>query len=69
MIVSKVVRVELDSNIYYDEISSDLTEWWANYEDLLDRPLTYNFLKSFYPKELKVLKNKEIDYISLACNL
>ena len=26
--ISKVIRIELDCDIFYNEISSDLTEWW-----------------------------------------
>lgn len=68
-IISKVIRIELDCDIFYDEISSDLTEWWTDYDDLLDRPFTYDFLRKYYTEELKALKNKEIDYIALSCDL
>lgn len=65
----KVIRIALDSELFYDEISSDLTEWWTDYEDLKERPSAYKFLLTTYPKELEALKNKEIDYIALSSDL
>lgn len=65
----KVVRIGLDSELFYDEISSDLTEWWTDYEDLKERPSVYKFLLTTYPKELEALKNNEIDYIALSSDL
>lgn len=65
----KVIRISLDSELFYDEISSDLTEWWIDYDDLLERPLTLAYIKKYYEEELEALKNKEIDYIALSCDL
>lgn len=65
----KVIRIELDSELFYDEISSVLTEWWADYEGLQERPSAYKFLLTTYPKELEALKNNEIDYIALSSDL
>lgn len=65
----KVIRIALDIELFYDEISSDLTEWWADYEGLLDMPTIYKHLNIYHSEELKALKNKEIDYIALSCDL
>lgn len=65
----KVIRIEIDVELFYDEISSDLTEWWIDYDDLLERPLTLAYIKEYYEEELEALKNKEIDYIALSCDL
>ena len=65
----KVIRIELDCDIFYDEISSDLTEWWTDYDSLLDMPTIYKRLNIYHSEELKALKNKEIDYIALSCDL
>ena len=65
----KVIRIELDSELFYNEISSDLTEWWIDYDDLLERPLTLAYIKEYYEEELEALKNNEIDYIALSCDL
>lgn len=65
----KVIRIEVDVELYQDEISYDTTECWTNYDDLLYRPLTLAFIKEYYKEELEALKNKEIDYIALSCDL
>ena len=62
----KVIRIALDSELFYDEISSDSTELWLDYEDLKGRQGAYKFLLTTYPKELDALKNKCIDYIVLS---
>lgn len=65
----KVIRIDIDTELFYDEISSDLTEWWIDYDDLLERPLTLTYIKKYYEEELEALKNNEIDYIALSCDL
>ena len=65
----KVVRIGLNSRIFYNEVSSDLTEWWTDYNGLLDKPSIYNLLNIYHSEELEALKNKEIDYIVLSSDL
>lgn len=65
----KVIRIGLDSEIFYNEVSSDLTEWWTDYNDLIDMPSIYKLLSIYHSEELKALKNKDIDYIALSCDL
>lgn len=65
----KVIRIDIDVELYQDEISYDVTEWWIDYDDLLERPLTLAYIKEYYEEELEALKNKEIDYIALSCDL
>ena len=62
----KVIRIALDAELFYDEISSDSTELWLDYEDLKKKPGAYKFLLTTYPKELDALKDKYIDYIVLS---
>lgn len=62
----KVIRIALDAELFYDEISSDLTELWVDYENLKEHEGAYKFLLTTYPKELEALKNKYIDYIVLS---
>ena len=62
----KVIRIALDAELFYDEISSDSTELWLDYEDLKEQPGAYKFLLTTYPKELDALKDKYIDYIVLS---
>ena len=62
----KVIRIALDAELFYDEISSDSTELWLDYEDLKEQSGVYKFLLTTYPKEFDALKNKYIDYIVLS---
>lgn len=65
----KVVRIGLDSEIFYDSVSRDFTERWIDYEDLLGMPSVYFSLGIYHSKVIKALKNKEIDYIALSADL
>lgn len=65
----KVIRIELDCEIFCDEISREVTEWWVDYEGLEELPQTLNYLQMFHKEELKALENKDIDYIALSCDL
>lgn len=65
----KVIRIALDSELFYNEISSDSTELWFDYEDLKEQSGAYKFLLTYYPKELDALKDKEIDFIALSNDL
>lgn len=68
-IISRVIRIEIPVINFQDEISADVTEWWTTYEDLEERPQVLRYLQMYYMEELKALKNKEIDYIALSCDL
>ena len=65
----KVIRIALDSELFYEEISTDVTEWWVDYEGLEELPQALNYLQMFYKEEIKALENKDIDYIALTCDL
>ena len=62
----KVIRIVLDNELFHDEISSDSTELWLDYDDLKEQSSAYKFLLTYYPKELDALKDKYIDYIVLS---
>ena len=65
----KVIRIVLDSEMFYARVSPNLNELWTDYNDLLDMPRIYHFLNIYFSKELEALKNKEIDYIALSSDL
>ena len=65
----KVVRIALDSELFYDNVSQNVTEYWVDYEGLLDMPRIYGLLNIYHSEELKALKNKEIDFIALSSDL
>ena len=39
----KVIRIALDAELFYDEISSDSTELWLDYEDWKNNQVHINF--------------------------
>lgn len=69
IIYDKVIRIGLNSEMFYDNVSRDFTERWVNYDDILDMPPIYKLLNIYHSEELKALKNNEIDYIALSSDL
>lgn len=65
----KVIRIEIPTINFRDEISDVATEWWVDYEGLEELPQTLNYLQMFYKEEVNALENKDIDYIALSCEL
>ena len=61
----KVALAEIDSELFFDEISMDTKSWSYDYEDLEQNTKVFEYVKEYYPKELQALKNKEIDYIEV----
>ena len=66
---NKVIRIEIPTINFRDEISDVVTEWWVDYEGLEELPQTLNYLQMFYKEEVNALENKDIDYIALSCEL
>lgn len=69
IIYDKVIRIEIPTINFQDEISDVVTEWWVDYEGLEELPQTLNYLQMFYKEEVNALENKDIDYIALSCEL
>ena len=65
----KVIRIEIPTINFRDEISDVVTEWWVDCEGLEELPQTLNYLQMFYKEEVNALENKDIDYIALNCEL
>lgn len=65
----KVIRIEIPTINFQDEISNVVTEWWVDYEGLEELPQTLNYLQMFYKEEIKALENGDIDYIALSRDL
>ena len=61
----KVALAEIDSELFFDEISMDTKSWSYDYEDLEQNTKVFEYIKKYYPNELQALKNKEIDYIEV----
>ena len=61
----KVALAEIDSELFFNEISQDTKSWSYDYDDLEQNTKVFEYVKEYYPKELQALKNKEIDYIEV----
>ena len=61
----KVALAEIDSELFFNEVSMDTKSWSYDYDDLAENTKVFEYVKKYYPKELEALKNKEIDYIEV----
>lgn len=64
----KVALAEIDSELFFNEVSMDTKSWSYDYDDLAENTKVFEYVKKYYPKELEALKNKEIDYIEVYCD-
>lgn len=62
---SLVEQVEIDSELFYDEISDTLTSWSFDKYDIEDYPKVLEYLKDYYPQELQTLYDGKIDYLEV----
>jgi hypothetical protein len=66
MEASKVLTVECDSEIFFNETDILKGCIHLDYDDLeYDYPSIFNELKRTNPYELEQLKNKEVDYLAV----
>ena len=61
----KVTLAEVNSELFFNEISQDTKSWSYDYDDLEQSTKVFEYIKEYYPKELQALKNKEIDYLEV----
>ena len=64
----KIALADIDSELFFNEISQDTKSWSYGYDDLEQNTKVFEYVKEYYPKELQALKNKEIDYIEVYCD-
>jgi hypothetical protein len=60
-----VAMAEIDSELFFDNISMDTKSWNYDYYDLKNNEEVFEYIKEYYPQELKALKNGEIDYLEV----
>ena len=63
--VNKVTSVEIDSELFFDEISTDVTSWNFDKDDIEDYPEVVEYLEKNEPQALEALRNGEIDYLEV----
>lgn len=67
--IDRVIRLEIDAELFSEEISADYTEWWFDYCDLKDNKVIFNEIKKYYSAELRALKEGEADFISVYADI
>lgn len=67
--IEKVIRIEMDAEMFNEEISADYTEWWFGYEDLKENKPVYVYILKWYPQAIELLKNGDANYISVYADL
>ena len=63
--IEKVIRLDIDTELYFNEINNDFSEWRFGYSDLVESKKIFKYLNKHYPEAVKLLKDGEADYISV----
>ncbi len=65
--VHKTVSIEIDAEIFFDEISDSHTSWSFDKFDLNeeDYPRTYEYLRKYESGSLEMLQKGEIDFLEV----
>lgn len=64
-LTSKTLSCEIDSELFFNEISMDTKAWNFDYDSLEDYPEVEEYLKENYEQEYNMLKNGKADYIEV----
>lgn len=68
VLVSKTALAEIDSELFFNEISMDTKSWSYDYEDLKENKPVFEYINEYYSDELEALKNGTIDYLEVYCD-
>ena len=63
--IDKVIRIPMNSEDFYLTVSNDLSEWWFNYDDLIENKEVFNYVKEYDEDILKQLENSDCDYLAI----
>ena len=63
--VDKVIRIPMNSSDFYLTISNDLSEWWFDYDDLIENDEVLNFVNNYDVDIIEQLKNGNADYLAI----
>ena len=63
--IEKVIRLDIDTELYFNEINNDFSEWWFDYSDLKESKKIFKYLNKHYSDAVQLLKDGECDYISV----
>ena len=65
VLIDKTSSVEIDSEIFYNNISDVQTSWSFDKDDIEDYPEVVQYLEEYEPNELKALRNGDIKYLEV----
>ena len=65
VLFNKTVSIEIDSEVFCDEIDYEHSSWSIDSYDIEDYPKILKYLQEFEPATLEALKNGTIDYIEV----
>ena len=65
MIIYKVTSIEIDSELFFDNVSDIATSWMFNLYDLEDHEPIYNYIKETKPEIITALETKQIHYVEV----
>ena len=63
--IARDIICEIDSELFYDEVSTDTKSSSYDYNDLEQNTKVFEYIKEYYPKELQALKDNWADYITV----
>ena len=63
--VDKTIQIEIDSDLFFNEVSMDCTSWSYNLYDLEQNKPVYDYIKEYHAEELQALKDGKADYIEV----
>lgn len=66
--VDKTTIAEIDSELFFNHVSMDTKSWSYDYSDLEENKPVFEYIKKYYPNELKALKDGTIDYLEVYCD-
>ena len=66
--VDKTALAEIDSELFFNHVSMDTKSWSYDYDDLEENKPVFEYIKEYYPNELKALKDGTIDYLEVYCD-
>ena len=65
MIINKITSIEIDSELFFNNVSDVATSWMFNLYDLEDHEPIYNYIKETEPEIITALENNQIDYVEV----
>ena len=66
--VDRTAIAEIDSELFFNHVSMDTKSWSYDYDDLEENKPVFEYIKEYYPNELKALKDGTIDYLEVYCD-